>query len=365
MRTQAQAPAQHRSTPSGGERRILGDLNMADPATDTPPPALPGALTVEFPLTTAYETDHVTVVATSATLTLPLSPGAHGAESPAVTIGTLKDFGSPEITAAIQLVYQFDPAVPELTLTAPDLAAAEAPRVRTQLRDLPQAHALLSARTDGDLASARWHPGSPLTPGLDDMLRLALFTAVDRIQQAALAQGINVLLRDRFPQLDADTYARLCMVFEGGAFQELYQPGKRYGPDAEFFHIESTYGGLYIFATNAAFANVIGSTYDPKVAGQTWIALWRAKTGLAGTTCSSRGYPTGFSCNTPILGGHVVSGTVAKSVPTGGSCYIIPICNHHNTVNSSSMEAITNQKAVVLKDYMRTGFQNLLHLFPV
>lgn len=116
------------------------------------------------------------------------------------------------------------------------------------------------------------------------------------------------------------------------------------------FQVQSKFKGTTKFASHAPFANVIGSTNDPKVGGQSWIGLWRSQFGDE-HYCTSLNFMV--NCGTALVGGHVITGTVAKTMPVGSTVYIMPICKAHNNNNNVWMEAITNQNAVVLSDYLR------------
>ncbi|KAI0710817.1 hypothetical protein C8Q76DRAFT_738832 [Earliella scabrosa] len=111
------------------------------------------------------------------------------------------------------------------------------------------------------------------------------------------------------------------------------------------------------FAQDEQFANVIGSSGDRRVDHLAWLKLWERTFQTKPTKCSSYGYPesrtgTPFPCSDRLVGGHVVMGTKAKWVPPGSNeVYIIPICQRHNNNNEVHMAAITERRAVKLKDY--------------
>jgi len=116
------------------------------------------------------------------------------------------------------------------------------------------------------------------------------------------------------------------------------------------YQVQSKFKGTTRFPKNAAFANIIGSTNDPKVDGLSWIGLWRREFGSE-NVCTSLNFMA--NCGPALVGGHVIMGTVAKPMPAGSTVFIIPICKAHNNNNNIWMEAITNQNAVVLSDYLR------------
>ena len=129
----------------------------------------------------------------------------------------------------------------------------------------------------------------------------------------------------------------------------------RVGDVIQIGDVRSTYGGTYTFASTADFANVIGSSSDPKVDGLAWINLWkRTYPGVSVTECSSLDFPTGFQCTTNFVGGHVILGQTASMVAQGSnSVYIIPICQKHNKNNGVYMMPITEGRAVRLNNYLK------------
>jgi hypothetical protein len=61
----------------------------------------------------------------------------------------------------------------------------------------------------------------------------------------------------------------------------------------------------------------------------------------------------GFHCGTSYVGGHIVPGTVARTVPKGSNAvYIMPICHAHNNNDNVYMEALQYQDGIWLKDYL-------------
>ena len=119
--------------------------------------------------------------------------------------------------------------------------------------------------------------------------------------------------------------------------------------------VRSTFGGPVTFASTDVFANVIGSSGDPKVEGLAWIQLWKRTYPTATVTqCSSFDFPTGFGCTTNFVGGHVIKGQTAQVVAAGSNdVFIIPICQKHNKNNNVYMKPIKENRAVWLKNYLK------------
>ena len=129
----------------------------------------------------------------------------------------------------------------------------------------------------------------------------------------------------------------------------------RVGDVIQIGDVRSTFGGTYTFASTDDFANVIGSSTDPKVDGLAWINLWKRTYPTATITqCSSYDFPTGFGCTTNFVGGHVILGQTAQVVAAGSNdVYIIPICQKHNKNNNVYMMPIKEKRAVWLKNYLK------------
>jgi len=119
--------------------------------------------------------------------------------------------------------------------------------------------------------------------------------------------GLIVKVRERPPELTAEDYGKFLTVYRGGKFLGLYEPGREYGPQDVVTTIESVYGGTVTFPQGHHFANVIGSTNDPKIDGQSWLDLWYNNIRVYPTICTSYHFQD-FQCGTNLVGGHVVEG---------------------------------------------------------
>ncbi|SIT17949.1 hypothetical protein [Belliella pelovolcani] len=120
--------------------------------------------------------------------------------------------------------------------------------------------------------------------------------------------------------------------------------------------IKSSYKGIITFSSMAPFANVIGSTNDPKPWNTSWIKLWSEKcnNGESPSFCTSYQYSNGaktFNCGNDFVGGHVIKGTEAIKINTGGTVYIFPICKAHNNNDKIYMSIIKYSTGVVLDNY--------------
>jgi hypothetical protein len=123
--------------------------------------------------------------------------------------------------------------------------------------------------------------------------------------------------------------------------------------------VNSVYGGNVTWAGNAQFANVIGSTTDPRPSKYaSWINMWatEANNGSLPTQCTSLNFfsnDPSNTCSTDFVGGHVVTGQTPTSPATGSTVYLYPICKRHNGNNSCYMEVKKKPTGVQLNNYMK------------
>lgn len=102
--------------------------------------------------------------------------------------------------------------------------------------------------------------------------------------------------------------------------------------------IESTSATVVIYTGD--LYNVVGSTPDPKINGVTWKQLL-INNGI-GTNSNDHCYatlplPTGSSSHPNFsVGGHMTPNSDG-SVPTGGSCYLMPLCYWHNSTSNNGV----------------------------
>jgi hypothetical protein len=203
-------------------------------------------------------------------------------------------------------------------------------------------------------SNQNWNYTTPLTPGLQTALQQTVQRANSVIIELARIQGFTVVVRTPPPVLSKEDYENLLLVYYKGKFLESYNPNKEYDNDHSLLTMESVWYGEIYLQGNESFANVIGSTGDPKIAGKTWIKLWSNQFG-APTTCSSLNF-NGFACSNPmvIVGGHVILGTTAANVPAGSNnVFIMPICCAHNSNNNVHMEPLQYQKGIALHNYLQ------------
>ncbi len=318
-------------------------------------PASAGLLQVTVPLTPAYASESVTIEQTTTTLTIPLIPGEQRSTTPEQVVGSLSDAANPNLVGTLTVWSSYDPTYHVLTLLGSEFESEDS----TYLSTYPQSgrdrtfkqQARPSDAGPGDTSSL-WASAADSTAEMAELFQSTVRSANEAIVEAAVAQGISVIVRTPPPELPPELEEKLLLVYENGVFKEPYDPDKEYGEDTQVFNIQSTFGGTMVLAAGTDFANVIGSTYDPKIEGRAWRELWEVTFHVEGNRCASEGFQ-GFECSTTYIGGHVIPGKVASEVAQGSNIvFIIPICQRHNKSNSVYMNPIVYNQAVSLHHYM-------------
>lgn len=147
---------------------------------------------------------------------------------------------------------------------------------------------------------------------------------------------------------------------------EVWNPRKKYGEDDIIVPLQSTFAGVCTIRPCDYFANVIGSTYDPKAGTNTWIELLRivyseylgsTKSLEKCCTDSFMYYEGGqferINCSNTIVGGHVIFKTHADKVKPGEEIALAPICSQHNFHKRIGyMKVKENTLAVILDNYL-------------
>ncbi len=190
-------------------------------------------------------------------------------------------------------------------------------------------------------------------------------------------------------------------------FRVVYRPSER-NPDFYIYHglwypeedypdgyvavpIESVYGGKQTFDEGTPFANVEGSTPDPKPIDpksgkpySSWRQLMKAKISNYTTCCaekdtiyksSTHKRDTSFTCTNGGIekpdpdvkkgiwmhGAHVLMNeTASKKPPEGSTVYMLPLCENHNIFNEVTghygtgyyMKLRRTQEAIILNGFI-------------
>lgn len=167
-------------------------------------------------------------------------------------------------------------------------------------------------------------------------------------------------------QLTAEQEEKCRVVYrlddKGGAvFSELWNPEKEYSDEYVIVPLRSSFKGVTAdpFRAGTVFANMIGSSKDPRPAGfEYWIDILRNNGIDARSCCATNAiydpntnqritadvwyYDNGqttkapFACNTRMDGGHVLIGSKnSASVAPGSTVRLLPICHRHNITQVS------------------------------
>ena len=314
-----------------------------------------GSLSVDVPLTPSYTNSYVNIFQMQTTIVIPLTSGSRIITTPRQNVGTLPYFPKPTLQAYLSLWYDYNPDENTLTFCSNDLISPDATYLTTIPLDMNQPsvqHTYLS-----DMApcgsNPNWNYCTPLTPGLKEALHESVRNANQTVINSVTKLGYTVIVRTPPPPLSPEECKKLSLVYYKGQFKQCYNPEaeEKYDKDHAIVSINSIwYGEIYLNSSDY-FANVIGSTGDPKVGGLTWLQLWQRQFGTA-TSCTSLRYQ-GFSCGPGLVGGHVILGRTAKKLPTGNNnLFIMPICTAHNNNDNVYMAPLSYTKGVALWDYM-------------
>ncbi len=287
---------------------------------------------------------------------LELTAGEHLFTSAPMEIGTFFHF---KVFGHISIPYSYDPDMQYITICGPDDTSDKQLAIHTSLEQHPKLTNSHSLNSTGAtiVAPNMWRDFIDNTPVVKQVYQTTIRQAIDALVNQLLDAGVQgVIQTGPAPVVNPHNFQD---------YKAMFAPKK---PDVEqpslddFLEIqrivESSYYGTITWNQNYAFANIIGSTHDPKPYGvSSWIQLWADKchSGYKPTLCSSYDYADGhtpFNCNTSgFVGGHVIPGTTAKKVATGGTAYIFPICPRHNGNDNIYMSMRYNPTGVVLHNY--------------
>jgi hypothetical protein len=280
--------------------------------------------------------------------------GSHTFTSSDFQLGTVHSLSSRSLIGRLSFRYSYQAANRVITVCGTDFASGDGMTLITMPEGTDYAyfeHAASAGFTADQ--SGPWNYRTQLMPGAAQVINSIARGANDALISALEATpDLVVQVRKSFPELPMEHYLNLCVVYRGGRFLELFDHSHQYEPDDEVHAVDSVWGGEVTLNKGENFANVIGSTSDPKVAGLSWIQLWARQFGMYPTTCESFNYG-GFPCGTYLVGGHIVLGKKAMVMAKGSNAvYIVPICAGHNNNDNVYMAALTYPKGVWLKNYL-------------
>lgn len=284
--------------------------------------------------------------------------GTHTFTSPDFELGTVTHADGRTLFGRIIFTYTFDAAAPTITVAGTEFSSNDTMVLVTQPEDIDE---LCVERTtsegltqDEKHRNSVWNYRTQLMPGAE-----AIFKKMVRDTNQALIDALKqqdqliVRIRTPLPSVPTELYHSLCMVSRNGKLLGFYDGTKDYGDDVVVQNFESTWGGTVHMNLGEKFANVIGSTGDPQIAGQSWIQLWANQFGGYPNVCTSYNYQ-GFNCGNTFVGGHVISGQAASRVAVGSNdVYIYPICHAHNNNDNVYMAALRYLDGVWLNNYQQ------------
>jgi hypothetical protein len=307
-----------------------------------------------FPYANAF----VELAGRSYEIPVVLTDGTHTFTSADFAVGSLPSFGSRPLMAHVTFTYTYEEAARVITVNGTDYASADSISLVTFPAGTSEfcrqwAVAGVGFPADELTANPHWNYRTPLMPGLEDVLR-GMARRANQSLIAALQRVDDLIVQVRTdpPEVSADDYQQLLAVYRDGRFHGFYGQLDDVSPGDVVTTIESTFGGTVHFNAGENFANVIGSSPDPKIAGKTWVNLWADQFGVYPSICTSFQYG-GFGCGYTIYGGHIILGKVAKAMPAGSNAvYIMPICVQHNNDDTVYMAALQYQAGIWLKNYL-------------
>ncbi len=172
---------------------------------------------------------------------------------------------------------------------------------------------------------------------------------------------------------------------DGWVLHDIYEKGGEYGDDCIVVPLESTYEGNIEFASGTIFANVIGTSSDPKPGDikTSWIAFWKCiyiatHHSILPSWCCTDGnqYNDDYYGNAvmhsnnefceDLDGGHIVLGKKARQPAQGEIVYIVPICASHNHMaNCFYMKTGYHKTFAVALSNVVTNIYNYLAQHPL
>jgi len=287
--------------------------------------------------------------------------GDHLFTSQDFELGTVRVAGSRALIGRLTFRYSYNSESNTVTVCGTDYPSADGMAMMTMPSGMEDAACFEHAAAAGFLAdevyrNGKWNYYSPLMPGAPETIKGIVRGASDAlIASLKEVPDLFVQVRQLLPELSAEDFQALSFVSREGRFLEVYDPTHAYRPDDELHAPTSTYGGTETWQLDSDFANVIGSTPDPRPptpSNRSWLNLWERATGRK-AVCTSIGFPPDVPCRGSLVGGHIIRGEVARQVRRGSNeVRIFPICRGHNGRDQTYMQTRQERNAVVLHDYL-------------
>jgi hypothetical protein len=323
---------------------------------------LPQSLTLQLPVAPAYGDEAAQLVEQTITVTLDLSGGPRTFQSQAKAIGSYRGV---EVKARLSFGYDYDKEESKLTIRGNDDRTPQQLCITTFLSGAPDqafdhAPSLVFHTVPNDIGQNRqllnvWADHVGQRPAFVGALQDVARRCNDMLIKAAIDAGISSVLElGTAPVVTLDNLDDFKRMFGEPVVSET-----AIDKVADVIRMQSKVFSIYVgtvtWAGNTLFANVIGSTEDPKPSDvKSWLELWCEKChgGNNPTRCSSYDFfskDTTWKCSDVFVGGHVIKGTTAMRMAKGSTVFIYPICNKHNGSDPNYMKLLYNPKGVQLK----------------
>lgn len=305
---------------------------------------------------------------------LDLTEGEHVFESEPVIIGTYYHF---RVFALLTFGYSYSSALNEIKIAGPDSTSRNQLKIHTYLdgdKEFLYTHA---AREDAtsygrqDFLSRFADDSKKTKKSKGILVKEAIETVIGQL----LGKGgvRSIALSSPAPVITPDNYAeyhQMLLPEENAAdvpsLREIISLQKK---------IESVFDDVVLIPTGTDFANVIGSTKDPKGDRLNWIKLWMEKCngGASPLQCASLdtflGTANTYACtytrfDSRCFGGHVILSATPEIIDpytdplkAKHAVYIAPICISHNNHDDVYMRNVYDQgkgilQIVRLKNYL-------------
>ena len=321
------------------------------------------SLTLELPLTPDHQGEEVQLMPQSVTATLDLGGGPRSFTSVTKSVGSYKGV---EVKALLSFSYDYDREENKLTIRGNDDRTEEQLRITLFLSGAPdqalgQGPSLVYHVMPNDIGH-----NLPLRDvwaahvGQNSDLLAALSTTAracnDRLVQGAIDAGVTAVLQLGTPPIVTLDNLDDWKLMLGEPVATQARTDRLAEVIRVQFKVNSIYKGTVTWANNTEFANVDGSTDDPKHGVSSWLDLWREKCNgdQDPTNCTSYNFFGNGegTCSTYFVGGHVITGKVVKTMPKGSTIYIFPICKTHNNNDNVYMKIIYNSTGLEMKNYL-------------
>lgn len=320
-------------------------------------------MNITIPLKLEYNSELIKLRKTKHQILIELKNGTNTVSSKPIKCGVAKHIEgeSQKLYATVSFKYDFDEVNSQLTIISSKLESPDSVNFRIGHPGYPQITSFIrEERVSSPEKLNDITYKSPLFPDLKSIIDQERMKIKNAIIDESNKNGVTVFVKSPFPEMDFEDYQNLSLVYDvNEKTLETFEIDKVYDITKRIFHIESYFKDIVYFAPNQKFANVIGSTHDPKIEGKSWLKLWRNSFNAKSKICSSFEY-NNFNCTDGsdngkhLVGGHIILGDKAGKIELGSDdVYIIPICKAHNNNDNVFMLPIHERRAVRLGGFMQ------------